>query len=207
MTSLNISLPEPLREWIETQINRGRYGNASECLRDLIRRDQERQARERLEDLLVESMKSGPASPWTKREWAELRTDLAECLEKRRGGRVKKSRWETPTGARRPGRLRNLPRRGKRARRTGVPLPRRSVRRESQRRVERSLRVGTAGAQSRNAMSASALSVNGCAEWSAGSIPAVSTNDLGRSFVLRSNRWRPTPPPDSRGYLAGDRPQ
>src|SRR5689334_10009913 len=92
MTSLNISLPEPLREWIEAQIKRGRYGNASEYLRDLIRRDQDRQAQERLEDLLLEGTKSGPASYLTKRDWAELRTDVAERLERRRGGRAKKSR-------------------------------------------------------------------------------------------------------------------
>ena len=92
MTSLNISLPEPLREWIEAQIKRGRYGNASEYLRDLIRRDQERQAQERLEDLLLDGVKSGPASYLTKRDWAELRTDVAARLEKRRGARVKKSR-------------------------------------------------------------------------------------------------------------------
>ena len=92
MTSLNVSLPEPMREWIEAQITRGRYGNASEYLRDLIRRDQERQSQERLEDLLLEGTKSGPASYLTKRDWAELRTDVAERLEKRRGGRVKKSR-------------------------------------------------------------------------------------------------------------------
>ena len=48
VTSLNISLPEPLREWIEAQIKRGRYGNASEYLRDLIRRDQERMVVRRL---------------------------------------------------------------------------------------------------------------------------------------------------------------
>jgi antitoxin ParD1/3/4 len=42
MASMNISLPEPLREWVEAQIRRGLYGNASEYLRDLIRRDQER---------------------------------------------------------------------------------------------------------------------------------------------------------------------
>jgi len=92
MASLNISLPEPLREWIKTQIKRGRYGNASEYLRDLIRRDQERQAQERLEGLLLEGVKSGPASYLTKRDWTELRTEVAERLEKRRGGRVKKSR-------------------------------------------------------------------------------------------------------------------
>jgi len=50
MTSLNISLPEPLRDRIETQIRRGRYGNASEYLRELIRCDQDRQAQERLEE-------------------------------------------------------------------------------------------------------------------------------------------------------------
>ena len=92
MTSLNISLPEPLREWIEAQIKRGRYGNASEYLRDLIRRDQERQSQERLEELLLEGTKSGPTSYLTKRDWAELRTDVAERLKKRQGGRVKKSR-------------------------------------------------------------------------------------------------------------------
>ncbi len=92
MTSLNISLPEPLREWIEAQVKRGRYGNASEYLRELIRRDQERQAQERLEELLLEGVKSGEASPLTKRDWAELRADVAERLEGRRVGRAKKSR-------------------------------------------------------------------------------------------------------------------
>ena len=92
MTSLNISLPEPMREWIEAQIKHGRYGNASEYLRDLIRRDQERQAQERLEGLLLDGVKSGPASPLTKQDWAELRTDVAERLEKRQSSRAKKSR-------------------------------------------------------------------------------------------------------------------
>jgi antitoxin ParD1/3/4 len=91
MASLNISLPAPLREWIEAQIKGGRYGNASEYLRELIRRDQERQAQGRLEELLLEGIKSGTASPLTKQDWAELRTEVAERLEKRRG-RGKKSR-------------------------------------------------------------------------------------------------------------------
>ena len=92
MASLNISLPAPLREWIEAQIKGGRYGNASEYLRELIRRDQEHKAQERLELLLLEGVSSGAASPLTKQDWAELRADVAERLEKRRGGRGKKSR-------------------------------------------------------------------------------------------------------------------
>ena len=92
MATLNISLPKPFREWIEGQIKRGRYGNASEYMRELIRRDQERQAQERLEELLLQGVKSGPASPLTKQDWAELRAHVAERLEQRRGGRAKKSR-------------------------------------------------------------------------------------------------------------------
>ena len=86
MTSLNISLPGPLKEWIEAQIKGGRYGNASEYVRDLIRRDQERQAQKRLERLLLEGVESGTASPLTKQDWTELRTEVAERLQKRWGG-------------------------------------------------------------------------------------------------------------------------
>ncbi len=92
MSSMNISLPEPLREWVEAQIKRGRYGNASEYLRELIRRDQERQAQERLEQLLLDGIRSGPASPLTKSDWAELRADVTKRLEKRRGSGGKKPR-------------------------------------------------------------------------------------------------------------------
>ncbi len=92
MTSMNISLPEPLRDWVEAQIKGGRYGNVSEYVRELIRRDQERQAQQRLEQLLLEGMKSGPASPMTKEHWAELRDEVAKRLEERRGGRGKKPR-------------------------------------------------------------------------------------------------------------------
>ena len=102
MPSLNISLPAPLREWIEAQVKGGRYGNASEYLRELIRRDQERQAQERLERLLLDGIESGKASPLTKKDWAELRSEVAERLEKRRGGRAKKSAGQGPQGPVRP---------------------------------------------------------------------------------------------------------
>ena len=92
MASLNISLPAPLREWIEAQIRGGRYGNASEYLRELIRRDQERQAQERLEALLLEGMESGPAKALTKQDWVEIRTEVAERLAVRYGKPPKRIR-------------------------------------------------------------------------------------------------------------------
>ncbi len=40
MTTMNISLPEQMKDWVEARIDAGEYHNASEYMRDLIRRDQ-----------------------------------------------------------------------------------------------------------------------------------------------------------------------
>lgn len=42
MPSMNISLSDPMREWVEAQTRSGRYDTASEYMRDLIRHDQDR---------------------------------------------------------------------------------------------------------------------------------------------------------------------
>ncbi len=42
MATMNISLPEPMREWVEIQIKSGQYANNSDYVRDLIRKDQQR---------------------------------------------------------------------------------------------------------------------------------------------------------------------
>lgn len=42
MATMNVSLPDPMKEWVEAQAQTGRYANASDYVRDLIRRDQER---------------------------------------------------------------------------------------------------------------------------------------------------------------------
>lgn len=40
MTSMNVSLPNQMKNWVENKINIGQYHNASEYVRDLIRKDQ-----------------------------------------------------------------------------------------------------------------------------------------------------------------------
>ncbi|MBO3760804.1 type II toxin-antitoxin system ParD family antitoxin [Ciceribacter sp. L1K22] len=42
MATMNVSLPDPMKDWVEAQAKSGRYSNASDYVRDLIRRDQER---------------------------------------------------------------------------------------------------------------------------------------------------------------------
>lgn len=42
MATMNVSLPDPMKHWVEAQSKEGRYSNASDYVRDLIRKDQER---------------------------------------------------------------------------------------------------------------------------------------------------------------------
>lgn len=42
MATMNVSLPDPMKDWVEAQTKTGRYSNASDYVRDLIRKDQTR---------------------------------------------------------------------------------------------------------------------------------------------------------------------
>ncbi len=56
MTTVTISLPESLRDFIDAQVKTKGYGNVSEYFRGLLREAQEREADKRLETLLLESL-------------------------------------------------------------------------------------------------------------------------------------------------------
>lgn len=60
MATMNVSLPDPLKAWVEAQTQTGRYANASDYVRDLIRRDQDRASKiEALQALIAEGLESG----------------------------------------------------------------------------------------------------------------------------------------------------
>jgi len=44
MATMNVSLPDPMKDWVESRTHDGRFSNASDYVRHLIRKDQERQA-------------------------------------------------------------------------------------------------------------------------------------------------------------------
>lgn len=58
MTTMNISLPDSLKEFVDEQVSQRGYGTSSEYLRELIRRDQ---GRMNLRNLLLEGAASKPA--------------------------------------------------------------------------------------------------------------------------------------------------
>jgi len=69
---MNISLPGPLKAFIEGQVADGRYSSASEYVRELIRADEKRKAQEKLENMLLEGLASAEAA-WTQEDMDRIR--------------------------------------------------------------------------------------------------------------------------------------
>lgn len=67
MATMNISLPDPMRDWVQSRIDSGQYGNNSDYIRDLIRRDQERLGKiKAMQAAIDEGLASGIAREFDK---------------------------------------------------------------------------------------------------------------------------------------------
>ena len=70
MGTMNISLPDSLKDFVDEQVSGRGYGTSSEYVRELIRRDQDRQ---RLRTLLLEGASSPVAGPADQTYFEKLR--------------------------------------------------------------------------------------------------------------------------------------
>lgn len=83
MQSMNISLPDSLKQFVDGQIAQGRYSSVSEYMRELIRADEKRKAEEHLEAKLLEGLNS-PESELTPADWSAIRKEALAKLEERK---------------------------------------------------------------------------------------------------------------------------
>jgi antitoxin ParD1/3/4 len=86
-TSLNISLPEGLKAFVKEQVAEGRYSTPSDYVRDLIRSDQKRLAKERLDELLLAGLDT-PAEEVTPEYLEALRRDARAAIAQKRAKEV-----------------------------------------------------------------------------------------------------------------------
>lgn len=82
MSTLNISLPESMRDFVLAQVERGGYATASEYIRELVREAERAAAKARLETLLLEGINSGPARPFDENFVEDIRRRVEEQLDK-----------------------------------------------------------------------------------------------------------------------------
>jgi antitoxin ParD1/3/4 len=75
--SMNISLSETLKDFVNECVAEGIYSNSSDYIRALIRSDMKRRAQQRLETAILEGIASGPAVPMTDEDWQHIRAEGA----------------------------------------------------------------------------------------------------------------------------------
>jgi antitoxin ParD1/3/4 len=77
MATMTVSLPDPLKDWIEAQIRHGDYASVSDYVRDLVRRDRDRRQQEltldELRKKLADSRDSGISNRTVDEIFAEAR--------------------------------------------------------------------------------------------------------------------------------------
>lgn len=86
MQTMNISLPDPLKDFVDNQIAEGRYSSVSEYIRELIRDDEKRKAQQRLEALLLEGLKS-EQTELTRQDFEDIRKQALARIENRKARR------------------------------------------------------------------------------------------------------------------------
>jgi len=80
MSSLNISLPEEMRSFVEEQVVQQGYSTASEYIRHLIRQERERVEQKKIEQLLLEGLDSGEVINITDQWWEQKKAALIQQL-------------------------------------------------------------------------------------------------------------------------------
>ncbi len=82
-TTMNVAISPELKAHIDREIAAGRYASSSEYVRDLIRKDQQRSAEQRLAELVREGLES-PVEPDDPVFWRRRRENLRRTIAKRR---------------------------------------------------------------------------------------------------------------------------
>lgn len=80
MATMNISLPEPMKVWVEEQTRSGRYANSSDVVRDLIRREQVKAEKIAAMQILIDEARAGGISL---RTMEDIRADAKALIAAR----------------------------------------------------------------------------------------------------------------------------
>ena len=82
--TMNISLPETLKDHVKRRAREGNFSNPSDYVRALIRRDLEREAERKLEAQLLAGLASGDARALSEKDWHDIRREVHARLGKKK---------------------------------------------------------------------------------------------------------------------------
>lgn len=93
MASMNVSVPEPMRDWVNQRLESGKYASVNDYVRDRIRRDHEQTEKEQA---MIAALIAGEQSGISKHRIPEILAAVQRELQ-RHGGRVATFYRKPPT--------------------------------------------------------------------------------------------------------------
>lgn len=81
MDTMNISLPEPMKKFVEEEVSKGSYSTVSEYIRAVLREEQKRKAQEKLETFLLQGLESGQPAEMTGEYLDGIRSEARKRLK------------------------------------------------------------------------------------------------------------------------------
>lgn len=85
MATMNMSLPDQLKDFVDEEVREGGYASTSDYMRDLIRQRQRAKSASFLRQLIAEGLASGPAVSVTEETFDQMRKELRERTTREAG--------------------------------------------------------------------------------------------------------------------------
>jgi antitoxin ParD1/3/4 len=83
--TMNISLPDSMKKYVKERVDEERYGTQSDYVRSLIREDQKRHDENKLEQMLLDGLRSGAGIRMNHQEWKKLWAEVdAQVINNKR---------------------------------------------------------------------------------------------------------------------------
>lgn len=87
MQTMNIALPDTLKDYVLKQVEEQGYSSASEYVRELIRAAQKEEVRQKLEKEILIGLQNGRGEPLTSEDWQAIRKEIQKRHGKRQGSK------------------------------------------------------------------------------------------------------------------------
>lgn len=75
MTQINISLPDDVRTYIESEVASGKFKSPGDFINEAVRHYKSQKTRNEIEDMLLEGLRSGEARLMTREDWGSIREE------------------------------------------------------------------------------------------------------------------------------------
>jgi antitoxin ParD1/3/4 len=89
MTTMQVSFPEPLKQYIDDLVAQGTFKDTSEYLRTLVDRDRRARQGAHIESLLMDGLNSGPSTPMTAEGWDEIEREGQRLIAARKAKKAR----------------------------------------------------------------------------------------------------------------------